>query len=65
MTICKNTLVKCPYCGVIGNQHFEIYGIGEQKIISTCETPEGGCGKDFVIKHVTKLEIKTLKIEGK
>lgn len=65
MTICKVTKIKCPYCGNVHDQHFEIAHIGEHKVIATCWEEENGCGKDYVLKYTANLETKPLKIEGK
>jgi len=54
---------KCPYCKHINTDHFssELYTL---KTVVTCEPEEGGCERDYVVKHWVKPKLTCHKIGG-
>ena len=55
-------VVGCPYCQFVNSIKVAIKDHGW--LVWTCDSEEGGCDSQFVVRYRVKIEAVGLKIEG-
>jgi len=53
----------CPYCGFKNGRYLQIQWHKHDTFIVTCDSEEGGCDQEYVIRVEPSFQVKEFSIE--